>query len=68
MSMEQMDMVQKHMHISGCDKGCAHPGPADVTLVGRDGKFDLVRNGAAWDRPDETGLSFEEAAERGGVI
>ena len=25
------------LHVSGCAKGCAHPGPAALTLVGRDG-------------------------------
>ena len=41
----------KTLHISGCAKGCAHPAAADVTLVGRDGGFDLVRDGAPWDEP-----------------
>ncbi|WP_395664493.1 hypothetical protein [Methylocella sp.] len=40
------------LHVSGCAKGCALPGPADLTLVGRDdGGFDLVRDGAPWDEP-----------------
>lgn len=34
------------LHVSGCAKGCAHPRRADVTLTGRDGRFDLIRNGA----------------------
>jgi precorrin-3B synthase len=38
-------------HVSGCTKGCAHPGPAALTLVGREGAFDLVRNGCASDVP-----------------
>jgi precorrin-3B synthase len=37
------------LHLSGCAKGCAHPGAAEVTLVGRDGGFDLVRRGTARD-------------------
>lgn len=37
------------LHVSGCAKGCAHPGPADVTLVATPGGFDLVRNGGAQD-------------------
>ncbi|MDS9468239.1 precorrin-3B synthase [Paracoccus sp. MBLB3053] len=40
------------LHVSGCAKGCAHPKPEEITLVGRDGRFDLVRNGTAWDEPD----------------
>jgi precorrin-3B synthase len=45
------------LHVSGCAKGCAHPGPADLTLVGRDGAFDLVANGAPWDEPQRRGLA-----------
>lgn len=48
--------VNGTLHISGCAKGCAHPRRADVTLVGQDGRFDLVRDGAPWDEPDSTGL------------
>jgi precorrin-3B synthase len=47
------------LHVSGCAKGCAHPRPARVTLTGRDGRFDLVKNGAPWDTPSRTGLSPE---------
>jgi precorrin-3B synthase len=49
------------LHVSGCAKGCAHPGPAR-TLVGRDGRYDLVRHGRASDKPDATGLTLEQAA------
>ena len=44
------------LHVSGCAKGCAHPRAAALTLVGATGKFNLVRNGAPWDEPSETGL------------
>ena len=45
------------LHVSGCAKGCAHPGPAMLTLVARkDGAFDLVRNGRSCDRPTLTAL------------
>lgn len=49
------------VHVSGCAKGCAHPGPAAAVLVGRDGRYDLVRNGRARDAPVMQGLTFEEA-------
>ncbi|MDB5378214.1 MAG: cobalamin biosynthesis protein CobG, partial [Rubritepida sp.] len=39
------------VHVSGCAKGCAHPGPAAITLVGRDGGFGLVRAGGPRDLP-----------------
>lgn len=50
------------LHVSGCEKGCAHPAPALVTLVGRDGRYDLVRDGRPWDTPRMTGLTTAEAA------
>ncbi|MBD8065407.1 precorrin-3B synthase [Devosia sp. PTR5] len=50
----------QHLHVSGCPKGCAHPRPADVTLVGRPGEIGLVIGGRAGDTPqailDEAGL------------
>lgn len=52
--------VAGSLHVSGCSKGCAHSRPAALTLVGRDGRFDLVRNGHAWDEPDQKGLSPEQ--------
>lgn len=48
------------LHVSGCAKGCARARPADVTLVGRDGAFDLVRHGRAWDAPVRGRMSVEE--------
>jgi precorrin-3B synthase len=51
------------LHVSGCAKGCARAQAAAVTLVGRNGAFDLVRNGAAWDAPVQRGLS-EDAVLR----
>lgn len=37
------------LHVSGCAKGCAHPGAADVTLVAAAGGFELIRRGTARD-------------------
>lgn len=45
------------LHVSGCAKGCALPGRADLTLVGREGAFDLVTNGAPWDEPACRGIA-----------
>ncbi len=39
------------LHLSGCAKGCAHPSRATFTLVGRDGRYDLVRNARPGDEP-----------------
>lgn len=52
--------TSKHIHISGCAKGCAYPHQT-ATLVGRNGRYDLIRHGRASDPPDRTGLTFAEA-------
>ncbi|MBN8944521.1 MAG: precorrin-3B synthase [Rhizobiales bacterium] len=39
------------LHVSGCAKGCAQPGIADVTLVGHDGAYHIVLDGTAGDLP-----------------
>jgi len=48
------------IHVSGCAKSCAHRGPAALTLVGRDGRYDLIRDGGASDRPALAGLTIAE--------
>jgi precorrin-3B synthase len=48
------------LHVSGCAKGCAHPGPSDVTLVGTSDGFDLVRDGSPRDVPVSRGLSIAD--------
>lgn len=48
------------LHVSGCAKGCAHPSAAPVTFVGRDGRYDLVRDGAAGDTAIATGFEGDQ--------
>lgn len=48
--------ADQRLHVSGCAKGCAHPGPSTITLVGSARGFDLVRNGTTRDRPALQGL------------
>ena len=43
-------------HVSACVKGCAHPRPAPVTLVGCAGAYDLVIYAGAGDQPLLHGL------------
>jgi precorrin-3B synthase len=50
------------LHVSGCEKGCAHPRKAQFTLVGRDGRYSLVRNGRASDCPVARDLTLDQAA------
>ncbi|MGB7268265.1 MAG: precorrin-3B synthase [Albidovulum sp.] len=49
-----------YLHVSGCAKGCAHPGPAPLVLTAcADGTFNLIRAGRAFDQPHRIGLSPE---------
>jgi precorrin-3B synthase len=41
----------RSLHISGCTKGCAHPGKAGLTIVGLDGGAGLVVEGGPRDAP-----------------
>jgi len=45
------------LHVSGCEKGCARNAPTDTTLVGRNGRFDIVRSGTAQATPTLRGLT-----------
>ena len=48
------------LHVSGCAKGCAHPGASDITLVGTPDGFDLVRDGSPRDVPERRGLTIAD--------
>lgn len=39
-----------HLHVSGCAKGCAHPGTAELTIVGGVDGVGLVASGTARDQ------------------
>ena len=47
-----------HLHVSGCAKGCAHPGKAELVLVGSESGVGLVFDGTARDEP----LEFTDSA------
>jgi precorrin-3B synthase len=47
------------IHVSGCAKGCAKSAVADLVLVGAGGKYGIVRNGTAGDRPTSRVSSAE---------
>lgn len=55
------------VHVSGCAKGCAKSGPADLVLVGSEGRYGIVRNGTARDHATRH-LSFAEIAADPGSI
>ena len=42
------------IHISGCAKGCAHPAPAALTIVGTSAGCALISNGSTRDTPFAT--------------
>lgn len=47
------------LHVSGCAKGCAHPGAADLTLVATAEGFDAIRDGSASDTPVLRGFAAD---------
>ena len=42
------------VHVSGCAKGCARSAPADLVLIGDNGRYGVVHNGTARDRAERT--------------
>ncbi len=60
--------ADRHLHVSGCAKGCAHPRPSAITLTGRADGIGLVINGRAGDTPqhilDEAGIAPALAARQ----
>ena len=51
-----IDVEPTPLHVSGCEKGCAKPRRSALTIVGRNGRYDLVRDGHAGDLPVLRGL------------
>ena len=56
------------LHVSGCAKGCAHPAPSALTLVGTADGFDLVRDGSPRDTPAMRGLAPEKVVGAAGML
>lgn len=56
------------LHLSGCPKGCAHPAPSALALVGAPSGYGLVVNGVASDAPalyiaaNDLGIALERLA------
>ena len=48
------------IHVSGCAKGCARSAPADLVLVGEQGRYGVIRNGTTRDRLERT-IDAQEA-------
>jgi precorrin-3B synthase len=56
------------LHVSGCAKGCAHPGPAALALVGGENRAGLVVNGTAGANPAGYTAVDEAASALGRVV
>jgi precorrin-3B synthase len=56
------------VHVSGCAKGCAKSGSAELVLVGCDGIYGIVRGGTAQDRPARHFSFAELAADPGNIF
>jgi precorrin-3B synthase len=52
--------LPRTVHVSGCAKGCAHSGPARITLIGENGRYGIVRNGRPSDVPSMGGLTIDQ--------
>jgi precorrin-3B synthase len=60
-------LVPGRLHVSGCAKGCASSGAADVMLTGRNGRYDLAFRARADAEPLFQGLDSTEIPARLGV-
>jgi precorrin-3B synthase len=52
--------LPRTVHVSGCAKGCAHPGPARITLIGENGRYGIVRDGRPGDVPSVRDLTIDQ--------
>jgi len=51
------------LHVSGCAKGCAHPLPAPLTIVGTEAGCGMVHNGTSHGQPEHLVSPDEIVAE-----
>lgn len=51
------------LHVSGCVKGCARPVSAPYTLIGNNGRYDLVVDGPSGETCVASGLTLPRAKE-----
>ena len=51
------------VHISGCAKGCAYAGAANLTLLGTVAGYDVILGGATTDSPAIRGLSIGDVID-----
>ncbi len=51
------------LHVSGCEKGCAYPRRAPVTLVARYGRYHVARDSLASGAIEDAAVSLNRAAD-----
>jgi precorrin-3B synthase len=56
------------VHVSGCAKGCAKSAAADLVLIGAEGRYGIVRNGTAGDRPIHSASFADLVADPGTIF
>ena len=59
--------IDGRLHVSGCAKGCARAAAADVTLTGREGRFDLAADACAGAPPVLSGLTAADVVAHFGA-
>ncbi|MDB5657510.1 MAG: putative precorrin-3B synthase [Cypionkella sp.] len=60
--------LSETLHVSGCAKGCAHPGPAPLTLTATPTGFAFIRNDTASGTPLREGLSADDLMARPSIL
>ena len=56
------------LHVSGCAKGCAHSGPASITLIATGKGFDLVRDGSTREPPVQHDLDGASIVQNPSIL
>lgn len=56
-ALRESSLSSWSVHVSGCAKGCARRGRADLTAVARNGVYDVIRDGDVYGAPLASGVS-----------
>lgn len=58
--LREVPFSSSTVHVSGCAKGCARRGPADLTLVARNGFYDVIRDDGVNGAPLASRIASED--------
>lgn len=67
LAMQMAGATAGSLHVSACPKGCARRSTADVCIVGRQGRYDLIFCAGADGVPSVTGLTESQVSHYFGV-